>query len=744
MNQMHSYKKTISKNVHSNNTNAVQQTQYTTPISYSSELSSSCIDSDSDTNNDATNNFSDSDYANYSTFYDSDNEGTSGYKYGGYHMVHIGDIYNDQYIVECKLGWGHFSTVWLATDLYAAENTNKLVALKIQKSATQYTEAAMDEIQLLSCVNQHNTDNSSNPSDHNYMVQLLNHFVITGRNGQHVVLVFSVYGPNLLYLIKLNDYKGIDINIVKKLTKHILYGLQYLHEECNIIHTDLKPENFLLIKHPPFNIHEIQSARIRHIQKRNRMKQRRIKQRELMRITQLQYDYHSVCHNKQLTKNQRKRLKQKYKKSMQLNDQELNTNITTVHMNGNSHDGNEHNQVIKIHNQIHNELISDSDIIDLHDVNDLSTNDEHTNDKYITNDNNLLSVDDLDINDINVVIADLGNGCWINKHFTDDVTTRQYRSPEVLVGYYYNEKIDVWSVACLIFELITGDYLFDPKDCDSTQSYTRDEDHLALIIELLGPLPRKLTRSGKYSHNYFNDKTGELRHIHNLDSWNLCDVLHEKYKLSINESTMLSDFLAPMLHTDPDERCSARVALRHPWLYNDSDEYMNRSINPPIDNESVNDIHSIDGGSDDSVLKDEHTVSHEYNDVNDENENDEIDTNNLNFDEFLHSDTGNGQTIFQQFSQMFTNPQALINKYGHTTVNDNDQHDDIDSSNYNEMDGEQFLHQLQQRLHHTQLHGDYTDLPVGVSLNELDQYIQHQHLQSLQHDTQDIDNDAHQ
>jgi hypothetical protein len=34
------------------------------------------------------------------------------YKMGGYHRVHIGDVYNARYRVVKKLGWGHFSTVW--------------------------------------------------------------------------------------------------------------------------------------------------------------------------------------------------------------------------------------------------------------------------------------------------------------------------------------------------------------------------------------------------------------------------------------------------------------------------------------------------------------------------------------------------------------------------------------------------------------------------------------------------------
>ena len=71
-------------------------------------------------------------------------------------------------------------------------------------------------------------------------------------------------------------------------------------------------------------------------------------------------------------------------------------------------------------------------------------------------------------------IGDLGNACWIDKHFTDDVTTRQYRAPEVIVGYPYSTEIDIWSLACLVFELITGDYLFDPKE-DPQGKHTRDE-----------------------------------------------------------------------------------------------------------------------------------------------------------------------------------------------------------------------------------------------------------------------------
>ena len=91
-------------------------------------------------------------------------------------------------------------------------------------------------------------------------------------------------------------------------------------------------------------------------------------------------------------------------------------------------------------------------------------------------------------------------------HFTEDIQTRQYRSLEVLLGAGYGPPADIWSAACMAFELATGDYLFEPH---SGEDYSRDEDHLAHIIELIGPIPRHIAFSGKYSREFFN-KRGKL------------------------------------------------------------------------------------------------------------------------------------------------------------------------------------------------------------------------------------------
>ncbi|XP_038667531.1 SRSF protein kinase 2 isoform X2 [Scyliorhinus canicula] len=194
---------------------------------------------------------------------------------------------------------------------------------------------------------------------------------------------------------------------------------------------------------------------------------------------------------------------------------------------------------------------------------------------------------------IRVKIADLGNACWVHKHFTEDIQTRQYRSIEVLIGAGYSTPADIWSTACMAFELATGDYLFEPH---SGEDYSRDEDHIAHIIELLGNIPRHFALSGKYSREFFNrrdhialiiellgkiprkfamsgkyskeffTKKGELRHITKLKPWSLFDVLIEKYGWPHEEAVQFTDFLLPMLEMVPEKRASAAECLRHPWL----------------------------------------------------------------------------------------------------------------------------------------------------------------------------------
>ena len=54
-----------------------------------------------------------------------------------------------------------------------------------------------------------------------------------------------------------------------------------------------------------------------------------------------------------------------------------------------------------------------------------------------------------------------------------------------------------------MFELLTGEYLFDPKE---SRTYRKDEDHIAQMIELLGDFPNSFIKSGAYSNEIFNTR----------------------------------------------------------------------------------------------------------------------------------------------------------------------------------------------------------------------------------------------
>jgi serine/threonine-protein kinase SRPK3 len=126
------------------------------------------------------------------------------------------------------------------------------------------------------------------------------------------------------------------------------------------------------------------------------------------------------------------------------------------------------------------------------------------------------------------------------------------------MGIDYDASTDLWSFACMIFELITGDFLFNPRP---GTDHKKNDDHLALFMEMLGPMPKKFAKSGNMFDHYFmkNQKNGKyyFRRIHDLRSLNLERLLIYRYFFKPNEAKHFADFLMRILKWCPKDRPSA-------------------------------------------------------------------------------------------------------------------------------------------------------------------------------------------
>ncbi|KAJ5626710.1 hypothetical protein N7528_004137 [Penicillium herquei] len=147
-------------------------------------------------------------------------ESLSRYQPGGYHPVTLGDSFkDDRYKIHHKLGWGGFSTVWLAKD----RDRNQWVSLKIMTANSSVSR----ELQMLKYLEEHSQGELSS----NYVVQLLDTFTHEGPNGVHRCLVFELLGPSVDQV--LSDYHEgrdkIDSETVLQMSTQLLKAVRFIH-----------------------------------------------------------------------------------------------------------------------------------------------------------------------------------------------------------------------------------------------------------------------------------------------------------------------------------------------------------------------------------------------------------------------------------------------------------------------------------------------------------------------------------
>uniref|UniRef100_A0A8C7DHQ6 mitogen-activated protein kinase n=1 Tax=Oncorhynchus kisutch TaxID=8019 RepID=A0A8C7DHQ6_ONCKI len=173
--------------------------------------------------------------------------------------------------------------------------------------------------------------------------------------------------------------------------------------------------------------------------------------------------------------------------------------------------------------------------------------------------------------DCELKILDFGLARHTDDEMTGYVATRWYRAPEIMLNWmHYNmtgtvtrasewfrrpasAHLDIWSVGCIMAELLTGRTLFPGTD---------HIDQLKLIMLLVGmPEPELLMKiSSESARNYINS-------LPQMPKRNFSDVF-------IGANPQAVDLLEKMLVLDTDKRITAAEALAHPYFsqYHDPDD----------------------------------------------------------------------------------------------------------------------------------------------------------------------------
>ncbi|KAJ1980804.1 serine threonine protein kinase CMGC group [Dimargaris verticillata] len=150
----------------------------------------------------------------------------------GHYIIKIDKVLNQRYRILCSLGQGTFGRVVKCLDL----TTGKECAVKVIRSVQKYRDAAKTEIKVLDRIR------SVDPENRFQCIHLQNRFEY--RN--HVCMVFDLLDSSIFDYLKSNDFHAFPMHQIQHFAAQLLRSVAFLHR-LKLVHTDLKPENVLLV-----------------------------------------------------------------------------------------------------------------------------------------------------------------------------------------------------------------------------------------------------------------------------------------------------------------------------------------------------------------------------------------------------------------------------------------------------------------------------------------------------------------
>lgn len=167
-----------------------------------------------------------------------------------------------------------------------------------------------------------------------------------------------------------------------------------------------------------------------------------------------------------------------------------------------------------------------------------------------------------------IQVIDFGSATYDDQYHSSIVSTRHYRAPEVMLGVGWSYPCDIWSVGCILVELLSGDVLFQTHD---------NLEHLAMMEAMLGPLPPSMVQRAKAAGQgrYFQrdrlnwpdgaDGRKSIRAVRKMVE--LRETLREKADTGLRPYLADAlDLLHKLLAYEPKERLTAHEALQHSFF----------------------------------------------------------------------------------------------------------------------------------------------------------------------------------
>ncbi|KAJ6612759.1 kinase-like domain-containing protein [Mycena sp. CBHHK59/15] len=181
------------------------------------------------------------------------------------------------------------------------------------------------------------------------------------------------------------------------------------------------------------------------------------------------------------------------------------------------------------------------------------------------------------------VLGDFASAQPIGNPRTDMITPASLRPPEIWLGRIWDEKVDIWSFACVAFELVVGArlFVFEPKTVDNVA--LDDTEYMLYQMMCLTNEDWKAEnlQVSPNASKWF-DLTcmsfliclvtfpiyvpGNLKKNPPLYNHNYADIIERYEVVSCADAESLRDLLKRCLRLDPSDRCSAEELLSDPWF----------------------------------------------------------------------------------------------------------------------------------------------------------------------------------